>query len=543
MKKVLAIISLTACLCCCGVQSARRSNDKLSQRIVNTGTVVFLDIVEKVRNTTEKLLRDNQFKKLRISVQGYMKTLREFAKLLNTTESARESQDNSVILAQRFFTLLTGVTFVTTVREVFNGFFFPYKKIYHETLKNETVVDIWNEVESNYLPGAPPIYSKPMQFFSHLLAKAVVKSQLVNMLEAGVDTVMEIGKINFNQHHDDMQMVVDQIRRKAFEISVLERQKEKNDFLISLRTASGVFVFYWDTVLEHTERSSFHAKYLDSRKRWAELTELRNPSEAHTFLDVARRILKSRALPCNSIWPCHFSFFFSRVIEIYFGEFCASQEYYRLGNATIGLDRFNQSNWAVVKSAVIYSLPVYEKLTKLGFGISEINRFLLRFNKIALILEGNDKPRRWDTHSTIESIPVFILFSLAFVADKEIMNSKDNQLLLPLRVIRRVFLEFWSTIPTARNETESQLIQSKWNHMSNITNNELLKSNAFTRKQLEDAPKNFVQAIHQILEKLKQYTDLVDGFDERIDPALLAFKKLIHDTDESFHVIWDLLLE
>lgn len=48
---------------------------------------------------------------------------------------------------------------------------------------------------------------------------------------------------------------------------------------------------------------------------------------------------------------------------------------------------------AVVKSAVIYSLPVYEKLTKLGFGISEINRFLLRLNRIALSLEGEDRPR------------------------------------------------------------------------------------------------------------------------------------------------------
>uniref|UniRef100_A0A8C1PPI0 Uncharacterized protein n=1 Tax=Cyprinus carpio TaxID=7962 RepID=A0A8C1PPI0_CYPCA len=530
MNKVLAVLSLTACLCCCGVQSARLSFYGLRQQMINSGTVVFLDIVEKVRNTTEKLLRDDQFKKSRISVQGYMKSLREFAKPLNTTESTRGSQDNSVILPQRFFKLLAGVTFGATIREVFDGFFFPYKKIYHETLKNGTVVDIWNEVESNYLPGAPPIYSKPMQFFSHLLAKAVVKSQLVNMLEAGVDTVMEIGKINFNQLHEDMQMVLDQIRQKAFEISILERQKEKNDFLISLRTASGVIVFYWDKVLEHTESPSFHAKYLDSRKQWAELTELRKPSETHLFLDDAVRRI------------------FWLVIEMYFGEFFASQEYHSLGNAALGLDRFNQSNWAVVKSAVIYSLPVYEKLTKLGFGISEINRFLLRLNRIALSLEGEDRPRHWNSPSIVESIPAFILFSLGLAADKEKRNSKDNQLLLPLRVIRTEFLEFWSIILTSRNygywnETECQQIQSKWNHISNIINNELLKSNAFTRKQLEDAPKNFVQAIHRILEKLKQYTDLVDGFDERIDPTFLAFKKLIHDIDESFHSVWDLLLE
>uniref|UniRef100_A0A8C2KD81 Uncharacterized protein n=1 Tax=Cyprinus carpio TaxID=7962 RepID=A0A8C2KD81_CYPCA len=474
MNKVLAVLSLTACLCCCGVQSARLSFYGLRQQMINSGTVVFLDIVEKVRNTTEKLLRDDQFKKSRISVQGYMKSLREFAKPLNTTESTRGNFGLNLIHSCDLFI---------------------------------------SEVESNYLPGAPPIYSKPMQFFSHLLAKAVVKSQLVNMLEAGVDTVMEIGKINFNQLHEDMQMVMDQIRQKAFEISILERQKEKNDFLISLRTASGVIVFYWDKVLEHTERPSFHAKYLDSRN-----------------IDL--------------LFHFALSFFFSRVIEMYFGEFFASQEYHSLGNAALGLDRFNQSNWAVVKSAVIYSLPVYEKLTKLGFGISEINRFLLRLNRIALSLEGEDRP----SPSIVESIPAFILFSLGLAADKEKRNSKDNQLLLPLRAIRTEFLEFWSFILTSRNygywnETECQQIQSKWNHISNIINNELLKSNAFTRKQLEDAPKNFVQAIHRILEKLKQYTDLVDGFDERIDPTFLAFKKLIHDIDESFHSVWDLLLE
>uniref|UniRef100_A0A8C1BMH2 Uncharacterized protein n=1 Tax=Cyprinus carpio carpio TaxID=630221 RepID=A0A8C1BMH2_CYPCA len=506
MNKVLAVLSLTACLCCCGVQSARLSFYGLRQQMINSGTVVFLDIVEKVRNTTEKLLRDDQFKKSRISVQGYMKSLREFAKPFTVFLPSQDINGSRLLLTSS----LRPMTYTLPV----NVFFFDrYKKIYHETLKNGTVVDIWNEVESNYLPGAPPIYSKPMQFFSHLLAKAVVKSQLVNMLEAGVDTVMEIGKINFNQLHEDMQIVMDQIRQKAFEISILERQKEKNDFLISLRTASGVIVFYWDKVLEHTESPSFHAKYLDSRN-----------------IDL--------------LFHFALSFFFSRVIEMYFGEFFASQEYHSLGNAALGLDRFNQSNWAVVKSAVIYSLPVYEKLTKLGFGISEINRFLLRLNRIALSLEGEDRP----SPSIVESIPAFILFSLGLAADKEKRNSKDNQLLLPLRVIRTEFLEFWSFILTSRNygywnETECQQIQSKWNHISNIINNELLKSNAFTRKQLEDAPKNFVQAIHRILEKLKQYTDLVDGFDERIDPTFLAFKKLIHDIDESFHSVWDLLLE
>ncbi len=45
---------------------------------------------------------------------------------------------------------------------------------------------------------------------------------------------------------------------------------------------------------------------------------------------------------------------------------------------------------AVVKSTVVYSLPVYEKLSEVGFGTTEVNRFLHKVNRITLILEGNE---------------------------------------------------------------------------------------------------------------------------------------------------------
>uniref|UniRef100_A0A671S9Y8 Uncharacterized LOC107665485 n=1 Tax=Sinocyclocheilus anshuiensis TaxID=1608454 RepID=A0A671S9Y8_9TELE len=476
MNKILAFLSLTAFLCCCGVQSAELSYDDLRQQILNSGTVVFLDFLEKVRNTTEKFVRDDQFRKSRITIQEHIKNLREMAKSLK----------NLKVTDLVYFT--SSLKLMTNILPVNVLFFCSYKKIYHEALKNETMPDIWKEVESYYLPGAPPVYSKPMQFFSHLLAKAVVKSRLVNMLKAGVDTVVEIGKIDFNPLHED----------KCTELL----QKEKNYFLVSLRTASGLIAFYWDRVLEHTESPSFHAKYMDSMKQWAELTELRNTSENyHVLLDP-----DTRRGSLN--WAEH-----------HFGKFfeAATQEYYNRGNAALGLDRFNQSNWAVVKSAVVYSLPVYEKLSEVGFGITEINRFL---------------------HRTL-----FICSFLSFI-EEEKANSEDNQLLLPLRVIRRVFLEWIAFIKFENDryfhETGFQQTQSKWNH---IIINELLKSEAFTRKQLEEAPKNCVQAIHRILEKLKQYTDLVDGIDERIDPTVLALMRSMHRTNVRLNEVWDLLLE
>ncbi|XP_050993053.1 uncharacterized protein LOC127182021 [Labeo rohita] len=530
MNKILAILSLTAFLCCCGVQSAESYND-LKQQIYNSGSVVFLDFLKKVRTVTEKLVRDDQFRKSRISIQGHMKSLREFAKPLKNTESDRGSQDNSAILPQRVFTLMTDGTFGATIRDVFDRFFTSYMKIYRETLKDETMADIWKEVESNYLPGAPPIYSKPMQFFSHLLAKAVVKSQLVNMLDAGVNTVVEIGKIDFNQLHEEVQMVMNQIRQKAFEISILERQKEKNDFLVSLRTASGLIVFYWDKGLEHFESPAFYVEFMDSLKKWAELTKLENPSETYHAL------LQLNTWHDLSNW-----------MERYYGQFfkAAAEEYVNCGSAVLGFNRFSQSNRAVARGTIVYSLHVYKKLSEVGFGISEINRFLHRVRHISLTLEGNDI---YSNEKTILERCIHSLFAIPEDVIEKVKqkHGTDNQLLLPLRVIRTVFLEIWTNLLAVEDflygRTEYQQPQSKLNHARNIAINELLKSNVFTRKQLEEAPKNFVQAVRQILEKLKQYTDLVDGFDEIIDPTVLALERTMHRADLMFHDVWDMLFE
>ncbi|XP_067217736.1 uncharacterized protein si:rp71-15k1.1 [Chanodichthys erythropterus] len=526
MIKVLAVVSLTAFLSFYGVQSAELSYNDLSEQILNSGTVVFLDFLEKVRNATEKIVKDDQFRKTRITVQRFVKNLNDFAKPMKNAESG--SQDNSTISLQRFFSFMADAPVGATIKE----FFFPYMNSYRQSFKNETMVKIWKEIESYYLPGAPPIYSKPMEFCSYLLGKAVVGSQLVNMIGPLVETVSDIGIINFNQLHEEVQVVMDQIRKKAFEISILERQKEKNDFLISLRTASGLIVFYWDKVLEHTGSRLFHAIYLDSMKQWAELIELRNTSEKyHVILDPDTR-------NCLLNW-----------IERHFDKFIDALvlEYYSRGNEALGLDRFNQSNWAIVKSTVVCSLPVYKQLSEVGFGITEINRFLHKVNHIILILEGNDASPTF-RQTFLEGSIRGILELLSPVIEEEKSKSEDNQLLLPLRVIRKVFHDVWSFFLLIEgymyfNETEHQQSINELNHVRSDVINELLKSKAFTREQLEQAPKNFIQAIHQILGKLKQYTDLVDGFDENIDPTALAFESSLHRTNKKFHEVWDFLLE
>ncbi|RXN09693.1 hypothetical protein ROHU_031360 [Labeo rohita] len=228
-------------------------------------------------------------------------------------------------------------------------------------------------------------------------------------------------------------MVMNQIRQKAFEISILERQKEKNDFLVSLRTASGLIVFYWDKGLEHFESPAFYVEFMDSLKKWAELTK------------------------------------------------------------------------AVARGTIVYSLHVYKKLSEVGFGISEINRFLHRVRHISLTLEGNDI---YSNEKTILERCIHSLFAIPEDVIEKVKqkHGTDNQLLLPLRVIRTVFLEIW-------------------------TNLLAVEDFLYGRTEYQQPQRNFVQAVRQILEKLKQYTDLVDGFDEIIDPTVF-----VSLTDEDYEM-------
>ncbi|XP_051729828.1 uncharacterized protein LOC127501703 isoform X6 [Ctenopharyngodon idella] len=514
MIKVLAFVSLAAFLSCYGVQSAELPYNDLSEQILNSGTVVFLDFLEKVRNATEKIVKDDLFRKTRINVQRFMKSLREFAKPIKNAESG--SQDNSAISPQKFFLVMADAR--ATIREISDKFFFPHMDIYRQSFKNEIMMEIWKGSAIHLTIAASEI--------AYCLCR-VVGSQLLNMIEAGVDTVSDIGKMDFNQLHEEVQVVMDQIRKKAFEISILERQKEKNDFLISLRTASGLIVFYWNKVLEHTESPSFHAKYLDSKKQWERL--VRDP--------LANGENQWLAETFSKWWNKRY---IRKFIKL-------ALEYYSHGNEALDLDRFNQSNWAIVKSAVVYSLPVYEKLSEVGFGITEINRFLHRVNNITLFLEGKN-PSKPNRRTLLEKFIQGYFFHLNFVIEEEKANSKDNEILLPLRVIRSELLNAWTSflfyinVLIGFDENQHQQSVNEWNHLRSVVINELLKSKAFTQKQLEEAPKNFIQAIHQILEKLKQYTDLFDDFDENNDSTASVFE-IVVDSNKLFHEVWNVLLE
>ncbi|XP_073714598.1 uncharacterized protein [Misgurnus anguillicaudatus] len=509
MNKLLAVISLTAFLCY-GVQSSDLSERELKRQIINSGIAVFIDILEKVKNVTEQIVRENQFKKSRIAVQEHWKDLRQTVKQINDIDKEKEG------LQHLKLSLSAGRTSATMTREITEKLIRPYINIYDETFKTETMAGIWREVESEYLQGAPPIYDKPLNLLSYLLAKTIVKSGMVDALKGGVNIVLEVGKIDLNQLHEEAQLLMNQVGEKAAEISTLERQKEKNDFLVSLRTASGLIVFYWDQILEHTESLSFHKKYLDSRKRRVELTQLENSSENyHVLIPQANHYILTWA---NNT--------FGKLFE------AVALKYYKHGNELFGYDRFNQSNWAFDKIATVYGLPVYEKLTESGFGISEFNRLLNRINHAIIILEGSEL---YSKQTFTEEIIRFILLDISYLFEREKEKGTDDDILLPIKVIKTIVFRIWDFFLLERNiNYEPQQSEREWNHMRRIFINELIKSGEFTEEELEEAPMNFLNATRGILEMIN-FGDLAEGFSERIDSSALAFKEMIHYINMELH--------
>ncbi|XP_073668776.1 uncharacterized protein [Paramisgurnus dabryanus] len=515
MNKLLAVISLTAFLCY-GVQSSALSERELKRQIINSGIAVFIDILEKVKNVTEEIVRENQFKKSRIAVQEHWKDLRQTVKQINDIDKEKEG------LQHLKLSLSAGRTSVTMTREITEKLIRPYIHIYDETFKSETMAGIWRDVESEYLQGAPPISNKPLNLLSYLLAKTIVKSGMVDAVKGGVNIVLEVGKIDLIQFHEELELLMNQVGEKAADISTLERQKEENDFLVSLRTASGLIVFYWDQILEHTESLSFHKKYLDSRKRWVELTQLKNSSEKYHVLinpKTKHEILE---------WTDRT---FGKLFE------AMALKYYKHGNELFGHDRFNQSNWAFDKIATVYGLPVYEKLTESGFGISELNRLLHRINTAIIILEGNE---RYSSQTSTETIIHHILLQISFLIKRDKEKGTDDDILLPIKVIKAMVFEVWDFFlrrfkDKFNSNHELQQSEREWNHMRKIFINELIKSGEFTEEELEEAPMNFVNATRGILEKMMNFGDLAEGFSERIDASALAFKRMIHYINMEFH--------
>ncbi|XP_051520540.1 uncharacterized protein si:ch211-288g17.4 [Myxocyprinus asiaticus] len=473
---------------------------EIADKLLTFGAEAFLKFLDNLKIAAETAVKNNEINKTGNEMQDFWNSLKELIERIIAEERAKGNQDE-LLLATKIFHRL-GKLYLNGLFSLIDTFpsehFFGSVNIFQGVLKNETIVEIWKDMESRYFPGAPPIYSDPMGFLSYLLSR-MVEPQMNRILKVA----SEVGKIDIDQLYEDAQMAINLVREKAMEISTLEMQKEKNDFLITLRTAFGVLTFYWENLLEYTESWAFHNKYLAALRRWKELAVLKNTSENyHVIIDpeTGRQAL---------IWA-----------DQHFGSY-------------FGNEKFNQSSWAILKIATVYPLPIYEKLSESGLGISEINSCLINANDILTELLGEEilhnfrgvLNEQWNTFNN-EILQLSINKQNKFTSDGE---GEDQ--LRHLHKIKEILFDIWdqvlSTINTNMNEDDIEQSARYLDEVKTVFIKELIDSGEITQEKLDEAHKTLINVTHTLFEK---YVKMIDGLDERISVSIQTLGKVMLKT-------------
>ncbi|KAK9957913.1 hypothetical protein ABG768_012113 [Culter alburnus] len=483
MYKSLSILIL-AVLLSKGVESVSLTDEdyEMADKLFALGAEGFLKYLDNLKKAAEVVVKENKINKKGTEMQDLWISLKEMVERIAAEERVK-GQDKFIVSLHIFhrlsrlygeglFRLLS--TYPTDSYGISRELL-----VFKGIIKNETLVDLWKYVESRYLPGAPPIYSDPVGFLGHLLSKMIAHPRVVELLKV----VSEVGKIDINQLFDKAQTAIHLVKEKAMEISTLERQTEKDEFLITLR-------------------------------KWKELRVLKDTKKYHMITNPETGL---------QAWTW---------ADERFGDLFdnAALEYDRWGNGIFGDDRFNQSSWAIMKMATVYPLPIYERLSESGLGISEVNDFFINTDDTLNELVGED-----------------ILYSLKGVLNElwnifsnEILHvsiNKKNQMtsdveyedpLRHLRKIKATCFDIWDRvlIEINRNINNDGLEQSArhWDGVRSIFIKELTDSGKLTQQKLDGAQKTFSSFTQMVFDK---YVKMVDGLEERISASTETLGKLM----------------
>ncbi|XP_073677511.1 uncharacterized protein [Garra rufa] len=512
MIKSLAVLILAALLFK-GIDSVSLTEEdyEMTDKLFTFGAQAFLKYLDNLKDLVDK---GNNIKKTGTAMQDLWISVKKMIEKISAEEGVKGH--DKFIVALRIFHRLREL-YIEELDRLLDPLIYDNLRVslgsYKGIFKNETVVDLWKYVESRYLPGAPPIDSDPLGFLAHLLSKMVAQPQVVKVLKVAA----EVGKIDIDQLFDEVQKAVHLVREKAMEMSALERQNEKDEFLITLRTASGVLAFYWDELLEYTESQPFHNKYLAAVRRLNELRVLKDTERYHMITSPETGL---------QAWTW---------ADDRFGDLFdnAALEYDRWGNGIFGDERFNQSSWAIMKMATVYPLPIYEKLSENGLGMPEVNDFFIDTEGTLTELVGED----------ILSNLKGVLYEMWDIFSNEILHvsiNKKNQIIPnvgyedPLRHLHKIkatCFDIWDRVLSEinRNINNDGLEQSArhWGEVKSIFIKELIDSGKLTQEKLDAAQKTFNSVTQMVFDK---YVKIIDGLEERISASTKTLSKLMLKT-------------
>ncbi|XP_067282680.1 uncharacterized protein si:ch211-288g17.4 [Pseudorasbora parva] len=503
MNKLLAI-SILAILLSKGVESVSQTEEdyEMADKLFTFGAEGFLKFLDNLKSAAEEVVEKNKINKTGTDMQDLWISLREMIERISAEQ--RVKGHDHFIVAVHIFNRLgnlygDGLHRLLSACSTACAGSFRELHLFKGIIKNETMVDLWKYAEPRYFPGAPPIYSDPVGFFGHLLSKMMARPRVVKILKVA----SEVGQIDFNHFFEEAETAIRLVKEKAMEISTLERQTEKDEFLITLRTASGVLAFYWDKLVEYTESQPFHNKYLAAIRKWKELRVLKDTDKYHMVASPETRL---------QAWTW---------ADERFGDLFdnSALEYDRWGSGIFGEDRFNQSSWAILKMAIVYPLPIYERLSEIGLGMSEVNDFFIDTDATLTELVGEDILHNLK-HLLSDLWNIFSneILHVSINKKNQITSDGDNEdSLRHLRKIKAKCFDIWDRFLIAINRNAynelHEVSKRHWDEVKSIFIKELTDNEELTQQKLDEAQNTFNSVTQMVFEK---YVKKVDGLEERI---------------------------
>uniref|UniRef100_A0A3B4BZK5 Exocyst complex component Sec6 n=1 Tax=Pygocentrus nattereri TaxID=42514 RepID=A0A3B4BZK5_PYGNA len=206
MGKLVAVVCLALLLSCGGQSFTMSEKDyESAEKMLEFGAQVFLNWLDKVRDVTERMVRENQLRTTRIAIQGHWNSFKETANRISVEERGKGVQDDMIVAARTIRRLLLFykddlqkmIRSLATQKGVQH--YLPAVNMLEGVIQKEQWNEVWGAVESHYLPGAPSVRNDPFEFLCYLLSTSTVETFIVNILKNGADVISQIRHIDFQK--------------------------------------------------------------------------------------------------------------------------------------------------------------------------------------------------------------------------------------------------------------------------------------------------------------------------------------------------------
>ncbi|XP_036423116.1 uncharacterized protein LOC118805991 [Colossoma macropomum] len=514
MNKLLVFIALTGLLSS-GVESFRISEKEYENidRMLQFGVQVFLNCLDKVKEATEKLVKEDMLRTNRIAIQENWNSFRETANRISVEESGKGVQDDLLVAARTVRRLVLHYkddikkTFHSLATEQNVRLYLPVVNMFKGTIERAKVKEIWGTLVANYLPDAPSIESEPLAFLCYLLSTNTMETFIVNALKFGVDAISQLKSVDFDEISEWVRSTSLEILRKFYEIEQTEQEMESDKFLLTVRVASRVLVFYWDRVLNVTDTPELRKQF---ESIWCHVED-RYLIVLH---DLLTPLMEWETV--KEFWELHFDF----ARDFYLiGLGITSNVFYYAGP-----ERCSRTVSVVSKSAVLFIYPIFKTLSEEGV-LCAMEKLYLKAVNTSTALIGHEEVQYFRETSYNKS--------MEFIKEINRLVREERQnphFLLPQvwAIARMSFNKFGALADRINADIDDHTIRSlitNWGNLKIICVKKLLASGALTQDELDEAERMFVNKMFGFLSKFDDFTQGMDQ--KRVEDIFKALVKLV----------------